>query len=297
MSTDRDTTRIVRSWLRTDEYESADRVLDAVLDRLDTTPQRRAAWWPARRFFDMHQSMRIAVAVAAVAAIALLGYGVLRGQDVGGPGPVDVPSVTATPTPTRPPTAPTGRLEPGTYRVAEFTRRAFTVTVPSGWSRDDNFLSTGTGTAEANAFDGNGVYVASWVVSHVYSDSCQWEGALREAASVAELTEALPEQTGHDTTVRTETEVGGYPATRFEFSVPSDFDIAACDQQFMRLWPDAGPNENFGLPIYVGQTATVYVVDIDNQAQLVIAGQKESSTAADVAELESVVSSITFEQP
>ena len=50
MSTDRDTTRIVRSWLQTDEHESADRVLDAVLDQLDTTPQRRATWWPARRF-------------------------------------------------------------------------------------------------------------------------------------------------------------------------------------------------------------------------------------------------------
>ena len=49
MSTDRDTTRIVRSWLQTDEYESADHVLDAVLDRLDTTPQRRSTWWPARR--------------------------------------------------------------------------------------------------------------------------------------------------------------------------------------------------------------------------------------------------------
>ena len=41
MSTDRDTTRIVRSWLQTDEHESADRVLDAVLDQLDATPQRR----------------------------------------------------------------------------------------------------------------------------------------------------------------------------------------------------------------------------------------------------------------
>ena len=42
MSTDRDTTRIVRSWLRTDEHESADRVLDNVLALLDATPQRRS---------------------------------------------------------------------------------------------------------------------------------------------------------------------------------------------------------------------------------------------------------------
>jgi hypothetical protein len=38
MSTDRDTTRIVRSWLRTDENDAADRVLGSVLDQLEATP-------------------------------------------------------------------------------------------------------------------------------------------------------------------------------------------------------------------------------------------------------------------
>jgi hypothetical protein len=295
MSTDRDTTRIVRSWLRTDEHESADRVLDAVLDRLDTTPQRRAMWWPARRLFDMNKATAFGLAAAAIVVVAILSISFLApaGLDIGGPAETPTP----TPTPTRPPAAPTGRLEPGTYRVVQFTQRAFTVTVPSGWSREDNFLSKGTGTAETNAFEGNGVYLATWVVSHVYSDSCQWEGALRQAGSVAEISEALAEQTGHDTTAPTETELGGYPATRFEFSLPSDFDVAACDQQFVRLWPDAGPNENYGLPIAVGQTATVYLVDIDGAAQLVITGRKESSTAADVSELEDILSSITFERP
>ena len=45
MSTDRDVTRIVRSWLHEDAYEDADRVLDLVLDQIDTTPQRRACGW------------------------------------------------------------------------------------------------------------------------------------------------------------------------------------------------------------------------------------------------------------
>ena len=44
MSTDRDLTTLVRSWLQTDEHESADRVVGAVFDRLDTTPQRRPLW-------------------------------------------------------------------------------------------------------------------------------------------------------------------------------------------------------------------------------------------------------------
>jgi hypothetical protein len=59
MSIDRDvdTARIVRSWLRTEEHESADRVLDDVFALLDATPQRRS-WWPARRFADMTSSDR-----------------------------------------------------------------------------------------------------------------------------------------------------------------------------------------------------------------------------------------------
>ena len=42
MSTDRDVTRIVRSWLEEGVTALPDRVLDAVLDQLPATPQRRA---------------------------------------------------------------------------------------------------------------------------------------------------------------------------------------------------------------------------------------------------------------
>ena len=78
MSTDRDTTRIVRSWLRTDEHESADRVLDAVLDQLDTTPQRRATWWPARRIESMNTMLRFGIAAAVLVAAAAIGFGILN---------------------------------------------------------------------------------------------------------------------------------------------------------------------------------------------------------------------------
>ena len=49
MSTDRDTTRIVRSWLEEGATALPDRVLDAVLDQVPATSQRRS-WWPAWRF-------------------------------------------------------------------------------------------------------------------------------------------------------------------------------------------------------------------------------------------------------
>jgi hypothetical protein len=96
MSTDRDTTRIVRSWLRSDEHESADRVLDAVIDQLDTTSQRRSTWWPARKVNDMNSYARfslVAVGAAAVVAAVVLGGGLFAGSPTGGP-------VAGIPTPT-----------------------------------------------------------------------------------------------------------------------------------------------------------------------------------------------------
>ena len=41
-TSDRDVDRAIRSWLHEDRHEDVSRVAGAVLDQLDTTPQRRA---------------------------------------------------------------------------------------------------------------------------------------------------------------------------------------------------------------------------------------------------------------
>jgi len=95
MSTDRETTRIVRSWLDEGVTQLPDRVLDAVLDQLDTTHQRRATWWPARRYQSMNM-LKFGLAAAVVVIAALLGVNYL-GANVGGPGVADpTPSPTST---------------------------------------------------------------------------------------------------------------------------------------------------------------------------------------------------------
>ena len=94
MSADRDVTRIVRSWLHEDAYENADRILNLVLDEIDTTPQRSPSWL-ARRFPPMNSTMRIALAVAAVAAIAVVGVSLLLPGNIGNP--TESPSPTAIP--------------------------------------------------------------------------------------------------------------------------------------------------------------------------------------------------------
>lgn len=236
----------------------------------------------------MNNATKLALATAALVAVAFVGLRFLvPGEGIGGPDPTSTASPIASQIP-----MPAGALDPGTYLVREgaFTRRDFTVTVPEGWSHDTNYVSNG------DAFGGTGVAFATWIVSHVYADSCQWEGTLREVGSAAELADALAQQTGHQTSGPIDVIIGQEVATRLEFSVAADFDVSACDSEFTRLWPDAGPDENYGLPIFVGQTTTVYVVDLDGEPpMLVIAMHTEDSSAADVAELDQVVDSIRFQ--
>ena len=108
MSTDREVTRIVRSWLEDGVNVLPDRVLDTVLDRVPATPQRRA-WWPARRVQRMNTMLKVALAVAAVVAIVVAGINILpKSGGVGGTAPA--PS-SATPSPTAAPSpSPTSSL-------------------------------------------------------------------------------------------------------------------------------------------------------------------------------------------
>ena len=86
MSTDRETTRIVRSWLDEGVTKLPDRVLDAVLDQVPATPQRRSGW-SAWRSYRMNTYAKIVAAAAAVLVVGVAAYQFLpRSGGVGGPG-------------------------------------------------------------------------------------------------------------------------------------------------------------------------------------------------------------------
>ena len=91
-ASDRDVTRAIRSWLHEDRHEDVSRVAGAVLDHVETTPQRRARW-PARRLSDMNTYAKFAIAAAAVLVVAVVGYNLLPGRGgVGGPAATPSPS-------------------------------------------------------------------------------------------------------------------------------------------------------------------------------------------------------------
>ena len=91
MSTDRDVERIVRSWMDEGVNVLPDRVLDAVLDRVPATPQRRASWL-AWRFPPMNTYARLGLIAAAVLAVAIVGIGFFGKSLNVGPAPSPTPS-------------------------------------------------------------------------------------------------------------------------------------------------------------------------------------------------------------
>ena len=128
MSSDRDVTSIVRSWLDEGVTALPDPVLDAVLDQVPTTPQRRP-FWPARRYAEMSTFAKLATAAAAFVVLVAVGATfILGGRDVG------VES-TATPSPSSTVPSPTGTGPTPSGDAAGSIPGEFTACVPENGER------------------------------------------------------------------------------------------------------------------------------------------------------------------
>jgi len=305
MSTDRDTTRIVRSWLRTDEHESADRVLDNVLALLDATPQRRPRW-PARRIADMNSVAKLATAVAAVFVAAVVGLTLLPGR--GGPGddptPSPSPSPSLSPSPSSTPALlpsgssivfpPAGALAPGRHTLTE-DGIVFSLQVPDGWYSSGlscPLCASDAGWLQKGPIDGTDpgyAWLPFWSVKGVAADPCGQTPA-PAATSAAELATGVAALPGTDVvTAPEDVTVGGRPAKHVVMKVREDIDCAAGSYY---MWYDG--NGDFRWATALGQTNEVWIVDVDG-ASLWIEGETyKGSTPALEQEIQAIIDSIQF---
>ena len=106
-TSDRDVNRAIRSWLHEDRHEDVSRIAGAVLDQVETTPQRRATWWPARRTPTMNKFLAIGLGAAAVVVALFVGVQLFGSPD-GGTGGQASPTATAS----RPHAEPTPGADP-----------------------------------------------------------------------------------------------------------------------------------------------------------------------------------------
>jgi hypothetical protein len=124
------------------------------------------------------------------------------------------------------------------------------------------------------------------LVSEVYADICRWIGTGVELGDPTTTT-AFSAQ-GFETTRSTETTIAGFPAVRFDFSVPADFDLNACDAQTLRLW-GAGPAMDPGLSV------TVILLQVDGVPVGVAATRNADATKVERDTLAAIVTSLRIE--
>lgn len=303
MTTERDMTRIVRSWLRTDEHESADRVLDNVLALLDATPQRRP-WWPARRIADMNSLAKVATAIAAVVVAAVVLINLMPGVGPGGearPSPSPSPSASTSPTPAPSAAAiefpPAGSLDPGRYSLTE-DDTVFSMQVPDGWHSSGPNCS-GCANPEGgwlqrgpdDSTDPGSVWMPLWSVDGVASDPCSGRTPAPIASSVAELADDVATIPGIDVvTAPEDIVIGGRPGKHVVIQVPADI---GCPARQFYLWADHGI---FRFATALEQTNYVWIVELEGGGHFWIEAETyKGSTKALAQEIQSMIGSIEFE--
>lgn len=289
MSTDLDATRIVRSWLHTDEHESADRVLDSVLVLLDATPQHRSRW-PVRRFAQMNSYAKLAIAAAAVVAVALVGINLLppSSSSVGGAGPAASPS--ASPTPSASPSASTEAWHVGAYGVGRYEATlegvpfSFSFAVPSThWSsyRFSGMLETGTYPTANYAWIGMPSAHNRMVGTDPCAAKAKYIGGDANDLAIAET--KIP---GTHATGPTDVTIGGVPAKLVVLTI--DPDIACAPSSFMLS------GEGMNYPNSLESTIQMWFFERDGKTYEVYSDQAGNNQPL-AQEIEQIVESIQFE--
>lgn len=282
MTSDRETTRVIREWAREFETQLPDRVLDAVLDQLPVTPQRRRG--PLTWAFTV-PFVPISVAAAAIVLAALVGLNVLGNRDIGGPEP------SARPTAAPQLQAWSGREMPaGDYVIGGPFPVGLRITVPDGWQSfgvTDGLASLCNNACELPDRAG----LAFWVVTNTFTDACDIGGLADPpiGPSVDDLVDALASLPRHEATAPTTEAIGGRAVTYLELT--ADADLGDCGLDGFRAWT-AGAEVRESPP---GDRDRLWILEVDGTRLMVDIALPPSADPQDVADLEAMVESIRFE--
>jgi hypothetical protein len=292
VSTDRDVTRIVQSWLEEGVTALPDRVLDAVLDQVPATRQRRS-WWPARRLLNMNTRLRIVAALAAVVVVALIAINFApKATSVGGPPATASPTAKPAPTPS-PIALPFNTLgtpyslNPGIYVGADPFPLSVTFTVPAGWEGN-------VGGPYAIYLDqqrGNGA-LSFTIFSDVYASPCHYKGLLAPppGPAVDDLATALATLPGLTASTPTVVTVAGYQGKQLVLTAPASFTgcTLSPDGAF-RIWklPLGATND-----LTPAEQDEIWILNIGGQRLVIDSPRVPGETAQETAEVQAVLDSV-----
>ena len=280
MSSDRDTTRAVRSWLEEGVIVLPDRVLDAVLDQLPATRQRRPAWWRLRGLSRTHKAVALSGAAVALLLVATQGIGLLAQ-----PGPGRGAGAVPTATPMDLPAEGTTLVARATYVVGGPLPVRVTFVAPAGWS------ACFTGAAEVNLCPSDDNRQVTFLIpENVVADPCDPSRALLVppvGPSVDDLVIALLSMAGFEATDLVEVTGDGYTGKQFELTAPT---APPCGLTAAGLGTWSSAERING--VSRGEVNLVRILDIGGM-RLMIAGAYHSGASPEhIAEIRDLISSV-----
>ena len=291
MSTDRDVTRIVRSWLDEGVTALPDRVLDLVLDQVPATPQRRAGWL-ARRFPPMNNNIvRVALVAAVMVVAVIVGANLLPRQNVGpSPTPTATPVPTASQSPRHLSVNQRGALEPGTWVAGDPFGLRVTFTVPAGWLgsiRGSYLVELGWGDKPGG--------ISFSIFDEVSADPCHSEGGYLDpppGPSVNDLATALANVPGIDVTDLSDVSVDGYSGTQLTMSAPDSFAGCTLSSDGYVIWQLPLGATHSMTP---GERDRVWILDVAGERLVIVVPEAPGYTDEQRAEVQAVFDSIRIE--
>jgi hypothetical protein len=299
MHTDQDVTRLVRRWLRTDEHESANRIITDVLGRLDAIPQQRSSW-PVRRNTQMNAYAKLAIAAAAVLVVAVVGLNLLPvGSGPGGPAATSTPSPSPSFQPSPSVSGDARPLEavlmPGTRYAVPGDLVSFSFVVPNGgWTFDGAWFHGGIGTPEEIIMS---FYTRSSTANAgVFTDPCAHTGLRQFPSSIvgdAQEAASVPglELVGGPS----DTTVDGRAAKMVTKRVPSDI---GCSNTAFWLSHDPACGVKIACtsyPTWLGETMRSWFVDVDgSRLSITTEIRATDPSPSHIEDLQRIIDSIRF---
>jgi hypothetical protein len=243
----------------------------------------------------MNAYAKLAIGVAAIAVVAVVGFSLLpngSSSGVGGPAPSSVPSAAPSPTPSpsavsRVPTEawpnntalPKGTLDLSTSGVP------FSVDLPSSSWRTDEY----DGTFQTGTFPEPGFawFLFQQPFTVVSTDPCA--GTTQQIGrSIAEQAEAATTIAGTDAVGPTDVTVGGRPAKLVELTLHDDI---ACDPSEFWLYGDGSMYPNA-----LDSRIRIWFVDVNEvHSTFEFHSDQIGSDATVAGEIQQIVDSIQFE--
>ena len=281
MSADRDVTPIVRSWLQDGVTSLPDHVLDRVFDQVPAIRQERG-WLVGRRNPAMQNTLKLALAAAAVIAVVVAGLNLVPRSESAVIGPPKSPAASSEASTPTPPVPVRTEMFPGGFEEPKFS-----VLRPPGWY----LCCSGTSGPGYSVIRGTtapplGMSVYFYLPATTFSDPCGLVAVDPPVGpTVDDLVQALREIPNISTTEPVASTIAGVPATYLEMTHD---DTLPCEADQFYIWDrnwTQGP----------GQIVRTWVLEVDGSRLVVSALRYPEATAEMLAEQQSILDSLQFE--